>query len=125
MAIVSVALAIVAFNALGLIAASFVIVIKQGNPVSLVVGLASALLGGVLYPTSVLPEWLRAIGQLLPLTHALELVRGSILAGEGIAELWQPFLTLAALTAVLLPIGLWACSRAVHIAQTDGSLAQY
>jgi len=125
MAVLSVALAVVAFNALGLISASFVIVIKQGNPVSLVVGLASALLGGVLYPTSVLPDWLRVIGQFLPLTHALELIRGSILAGQGLAELWQPLLSLAALTAVLLPVGLWACSRAVHIAQTDGSLAQY
>jgi ABC-2 type transport system permease protein len=125
MALVSLSLAVVAFNALGLIAASFVIVIKQGNPVSLVVGLASALLGGVLYPTSVLPEWLRAIGQLLPLTHALELIRRSVLAGEGIDTLWAPFASLAVLTAVLLPVGLWACSRAVHIAQTDGSLAQY
>jgi len=125
MTLLSLGLAVIAFNALGLFSAAVVIVIKQGNLVSLVVGLASALLGGVLYPTSVLPDWLRVIGQFLPLTHALELIRGSILAGQGLAELWEPFLSLAALTAVLLPVGLWACSRAVHIAQTDGSLAQY
>jgi ABC-2 type transport system permease protein len=125
MAAASLVLAIVAFNALGLIAASIVIVIKQGNPVSLIVGMASGLLGGVLYPVSVLPGWLQAIGQVLPLTHALELIRRSVLNGEGIETLWGPFLSLTILTAILLPVGLWACSRAVRLAQTDGSLSQY
>jgi ABC-2 type transport system permease protein len=125
MAAVSLVLAVVAFNALGLLGASVVIVIKQGNPVSLVLGMASVLLGGVLYPVSVLPGWLQVVGQFLPLTHALELIRRSMLAGEGIETLWGPFLALAALTVVLLPVGLWACSVAVRVAQTDGSLAQY
>jgi ABC-2 type transport system permease protein len=125
MAAASLLLAIAAFNGLGLIAASIVIVIKQGNPVSLLVGMASVLLGGVLYPVTVLPGWLQAIGQALPLTHALELIRRSMLSGEGIGTLWGPFLSLALLTAVLLPVGLWACGRAVRLAQTDGSLSQY
>lgn len=125
MAAISLALAVVAFNALGLLSASLVIVIKQGNPVSLLVGTASVLLGGVFYPVTVLPAWLQAIGQLLPLTHALELVRRSTLQGEGIDTLWGPFLALVFLTAVLLPLGLWACHRAVQLAQTDGSLSQY
>ncbi len=125
MALLSLVLAIVAFNALGFIAASVVIVIKQGSPVTLVLGLASALAGGVLYPTSVLPSWLQTVGQALPLTHALELIRRSVLRGEGIETLWGPFLSLAGLTAVMLPIGLWACDRAVRMAQTDGSLSQY
>lgn len=125
MALASLALAIVAFNALGLLSASVVIVIKQGNPVSLLVGMASVLLGGVLYPVSVLPGWLQAAGQALPLTHALELLRRSLLGGEGIGTLWGQFLALLVLTAVLLPLGLFACDRAVRFAQTDGSLSQY
>jgi ABC-2 type transport system permease protein len=125
MAAVSFVLAAVSFNALGLISASVVIVIKQGNPFSLVIGTASVLLGGVLYPPSVLPPVLQAIGQLLPLTQALELLRRSLLNGEGIATLWEPFLKLVLLTAIYLPIGLWACGRAVRLARADGSLAQY
>ena len=125
MACVSLLFSVVAFNALGLVAASVVIVIKQGSPVTLVVGLASALAGGVLYPTDVLPGWLQGVGQVLPLTHALELIRRSVLRGEGIETMWGPLGSLAALTAVMLPLGLWACGRAVRIAQTDGSLSQY
>jgi ABC-2 type transport system permease protein len=121
----SFALSIVAFNALGLLAASIVIVIKQGNPVSVLLGAASVLLGGVFYPVSGLPGWLQSLAQLLPMTHSLELVRRSMLEGEGLPTLWGPVLALAALTAVLLPAGLWASHLAVRIAQTDGSLSQY
>ena len=125
MAVVSLVFAAVSFNALGLIAASVVIVIKQGNPVSLIIGTASVLLGGVLYPPSVLPPVLQTLGQFLPLTQALELLRRSLLNGEGIATLWGPLLMLVALTALYLPIGLWLCARAIRLARTDGSLSQY
>jgi ABC-2 type transport system permease protein len=125
MTLVALLLAVLSFNAVGLFSAAVVIVIKQGNPVALLISMASVLLAGVFYPVSVLPGWLQAIGQVLPLTQALELVRRSALEGEGIASLWGPLLTLAALTAVLLPIGLWLCQRAVRFAQTDGSLSQY
>lgn len=124
-ALAALALAVVAFNGMGLVAASVVIVIKQGNPISLLLGMASVLLAGVFYPVSVLPVWLQALAQLLPLTHALELVRRATLNGEGFATLWPQFAALAALGVVLVPLGLWACGRAIRFAQTDGSLSQY
>jgi hypothetical protein len=55
----------------------------------------------------------------------LELVRRAALGGEGIGTLWGPFLILSAITLVTIPVGLWACRRAIRIAQTDGSLSQY
>jgi ABC-2 type transport system permease protein len=125
MALAGLLLAILSFNALGLFAASLVLVVKQGNPVSTLIGAASVLLAGVFYPVSVLPSWLQTIAQFLPLTHALEITRRSALAGEGIETLWLPLVALIALTALFLPLGLWVCQRAVRIAQTDGSLSQY
>jgi ABC-2 type transport system permease protein len=125
MALVGLVLAVLSFNALGLLAASVVIVIKQGNPVSLLISMASVLLAGVFYPVTVLPSILQTLGQLLPLTHALEIIRRSTLGGEGIATLWGPVLALVGTIALFLPLGIWACRRAVQIAQTDGSLSQY
>jgi len=124
-AILSLLLAVVAFNALGLVAAAYVVVLKQGNPVTLVLTAASSLLAGVLYPVAVLPDWLQSIAAFLPLTHALELVRRSLLAGDGLAELIAPLGSLILLTAILLPIGAWIVDRAVRVAKTDGSLSQY
>lgn len=122
---VSLILALISFNALGLLAASFVILIKQGDPVTWIVNTASVLLAGVFYPTAVLPEPLRWLGQLLPLTHALELVRRSVFNGEGFSTLWPSFVGLAVLTVVLLGLGLLATNIAIRIAQRDGSLSYY
>ena len=124
-AIVSLVIAVVAFNALGLIASAYVIVLKQGNPVTLVLTAASSLLAGVLYPVAVLPEWLQAIAGLLPLTHALELARRAILVGEEVDALIAPLASLLILAVVLLVVGAWTVDRAVRIAKTDGSLSQY
>jgi ABC-2 type transport system permease protein len=116
---------VLAFNAFGLFSAAVVIVIKQGNPVALLMSAASVLLAGVFYPVSVLPDWLRIAGQLLPLTQALEVVRRAALGGEGIDTLWPRLLALVVLTSVLMPVGLWCSGKAVEIARTDGSLSQY
>lgn len=118
-------LAVVSFNALGLLAASVVILIKQGGPVNWLVSTASVLLAGVFYPASVLPGWLQTLGQALPLTHALEIVRRSMLLGEGLDTLWPSFAALLLLTAVFLPLGLLACHLAVRAALRDGSLTNY
>ena len=125
MTLLSLALAVLAFNAFGLFSAAVVIVIKQGNPVALLMSAASVLLAGVFYPVSVLPDWLRIAGQLLPLTQALEVVRRAALGGEGIDTLWPRLLALVVLTSVLMPVGLWCSGKAVEIARTDGSLSQY
>jgi ABC-2 type transport system permease protein len=124
-AIVTIAIAIVGFNAIGLIAAAVVIVLKQGNPVDWLVRTGSVLLGGVFYPASVLPDALQAIAQLLPITHALEIVRRSLLLGEQLPALGGQLLVLVALTAIYLPLGILACHLAVRIAQRDGSLTTY
>jgi ABC-2 type transport system permease protein len=112
------------FAALGLFAVAPALVTQRGNPVSWVIRSVSVLLGGVLYPISVLPPALETMAQGIPITHAVDLMRGSLLLGEGVSDLWPELLTLVALTAVLLPLGLLACQLALRLARTDGSLAR-
>jgi ABC-2 type transport system permease protein len=123
MAVISLALATASFMALGLLAASLVFVTRRGNPLSFLLRTGSLALAGVVYPVAVLPDGLRVLAQALPLTHALELIRGSVLLGQGPADLWPSLLALGGMTAVLLPASLLACSAAVRIARTDGSLS--
>jgi ABC-2 type transport system permease protein len=124
-ALLALGIAVIGFNAIGLLAAAIVIVFKQGSPVSWLVSTASVLLAGVLYPATVLPEALQRLSQLLPLTHALEIVRRSLLLGEGFETLGPQFGGLLLLTAIYLPLGILACHLAVRIAQRDGSLSTY
>lgn len=124
-ALLALVLAVLSFQALGLFAASLIILLKRGDPLGWAIRISSAVLGGVFYPMSVLPGWLRALAQLLPLTHALELLRRSLLNGAGLAELRGSLLALLVLTLVLFPLGMLACALAVRVARTDGSLSHY
>ncbi|MFL5801373.1 MAG: ABC transporter permease [Roseiflexaceae bacterium] len=124
-ALLSLAVAVLSFNALGMCAASMIILVKRGDPLGWVIRVSSAVIGGVFYPMAVLPGWLRTLAQALPMTHALELLRRSLLNGEGWAELRGELLFLAGLTALLLPLGLLACRLAIRVARTDGSLSHY
>lgn len=117
--------AVISFNALGLVSAAVVLAIKQGDPVTWIISGASALLAGVLYPTTVLPDQLRALAQLLPLTHALELIRRSVSTGASLTELAGPFTALLILAVSLAVLGTLALSAALEIARRDGTLSQY
>ncbi|HEX2694530.1 MAG TPA: ABC transporter permease, partial [Acidobacteriota bacterium] len=68
------------FLSLGMLSASFTLVYKLGNPVSWLFGSVSGLLGGMLFPVAVLPPWLRGLSFFLPVTHALEGLRLSLLS---------------------------------------------
>jgi len=98
---------------------------KRGDVIGWALRVSSLVLSGVYYPTGVLPEWLRLVGQALPLTHALEVLRRSLLLGEGLAQLWGELLILVIVTLVILPLGTLACNVAIRMARTDGSLSHY
>jgi len=48
--------------------------------------LPSMLLTGFMFPFRGMPGWAQAIGEALPLTHFLRIVRGIMLKGNGLAE---------------------------------------
>jgi ABC-2 type transport system permease protein len=48
--------------------------------------LPSMLLTGFMFPFRGMPEWAQTIGEALPLTHFLRIVRGILLKGNGIGE---------------------------------------
>jgi ABC-2 type transport system permease protein len=50
--------------------------------------LPSILLSGFMFPFDGMPVWARAIGEVLPLTHFLRIVRGLLLKGNSMAEIW-------------------------------------
>src|SRR5207244_10643891 len=115
-------LGMTAFVGLGLLAAAATMYLRKGEPIGLLVSGLSILTAGVIYPTSVLPGWLRSIGGALPITHALEAVRRALLGGAGFAELAPTLAALAVFTVVLAPLGLLAFLFALRRARIDGSL---
>jgi ABC-2 type transport system permease protein len=70
--------------------------------------LPSMLLSGFMFPFRGMPHWAQALGEVLPLTHFLRIVRGILLKGNGIAELLPE---LWPMLAFLLAAGALAMAR--------------
>jgi len=68
--------------------------------------LPSLLLSGFMFPFRGMPQWAQAIGECLPLTHFLRIVRGILLKGNGLdvigSQLWQ----IALFAALALAVGI-------------------
>lgn len=116
---------IIAFSSLGIISASFVMVLKRGNPLNWIFGNLSWVLGGVFYPVSVLPSWIQKISYLLPITYSLEGMRMALLRGYTMKMLLPNIIPLSLFTIIMLPLSIWIFQYGVKRAKIDGSLTQY
>ncbi len=68
--------------------------------------LPSVLLSGFMFPFRGMPGWAQAVGELLPLTHFLRIVRGILLKGNGLPEIAGEMLPLLAFLAVVTVLAL-------------------
>ena len=68
--------------------------------------LPSILLSGFMFPFRGMPEWAQWIGQALPLTHFLRIVRGVLLKGNGWSEVGLEAWPIAVFMLVVIAIGL-------------------
>ena len=68
--------------------------------------LPSMLLSGFMFPFRGMPGWAQAIGEVLPLTHFLRIVRGIMLKGNGLDVIAQHLWPLGLFTFVVGAIAL-------------------
>jgi ABC-2 type transport system permease protein len=76
----------------------------QAIQLSFMVTLPQVLLSGLIFPLSSIPAGVRWISYLLPLTYFNEISRGVMLRAEPIGALWQPFVFLALLGAIVFTL---------------------
>lgn len=118
-------LTLMPFFGLGLISASFIIVFKQGNPIGGLMTMLSGLLGGVMYPVTVLPDWLKPFSLILPITHGLEAIRQITLNNAGIHEIQHQLLFLFIIAFFSLVTGVISIYYGLKVAKQEGSLLHY
>src|SRR6202034_3242594 len=69
--------------------------------------LPSFLLSGFMFPFKGMPVWAQWAGELFPVTHALRIVRGVLLKGNGVAEIVPELWPIAVFTLVVTVIAIW------------------
>ena len=68
--------------------------------------LPSLLLSGYMFPFRGMPDWAQNIGECLPLTHFLRIVRGILLKGNGLTECLPDLWPIALFVTVVLTLAV-------------------
>ena len=118
-------LIICAYIPFGLLAAASALAFRTVGPFPHLVLTASVLLGGVYFPTQVIPSWIERLSDFIPLTYGLRAMRQSFLEGVPLSGVAADLAILCAFAAVLALVSTLAFARALHYARRTGSLAQY
>ena len=114
--------AFLAFSGLGILSASYVLLFKRGNPAKWLLLSFSNVAGGMLFPTSILPDWLQFAARLNPVTYALDGMRAALLSGANLAVVWRSVAVLFLMAALLLPASIVVFSWTLRRTKTTGTL---
>jgi ABC-2 type transport system permease protein len=124
-ALIVLAASVLAFSGLGILSASYMLIFKRGNPVNWAILGLSSVVGGMMYPISVLPKWLQYVALLTPVTYSLEGMRAAILGHASLRELLPSIAGLLLFAAILLPISFAIFSWALRRTKVSGTLTHF
>jgi len=93
-----------AFIALGYVIASFAKTEDAANGMTSVVQFPLMFLSGTFFPIEQMPEALRAVARILPLTYLSDGLRQTMVGGAALAPLWLCFAVLAAFLVICFAI---------------------
>ncbi|MCG6552702.1 MAG: ABC transporter permease, partial [Candidatus Magnetominusculus sp. LBB02] len=79
---------------------------RQAMQMGMFFFLPSIMLSGFMFPFRGMPGWAQAIGEILPLTHFLRIVRGVLLKGNGFDEVGRQLWQIALFGALAIIIGV-------------------
>ena len=87
---------------LGLMLSTFARSQFQAMQMAFFVFLPSMLLSGFMFPFAGMPLVVQKLAEVIPLTHFLRLIRGIMLRGAGLGELWHEAAAMAGFTVVMM-----------------------
>ncbi|MGB9234938.1 MAG: ABC transporter permease [Terriglobales bacterium] len=111
--------------AIGLIAATFQVVVQKGSALIWLLGSGLWFLSGAMFPIQSLPLPFGVLARAVPFTYAISAMRGALLEGRSVGEMAPALAALAAFSFVLLPLALGCLSFSLRRARQCGTLSLY
>ncbi len=118
------ALGIGSFLGFSMIGAGILILTKQGDPVTALITIATALFGNVLFPPQIMPPILQAISYVLPQYYFFTSIR-LMLTGWTIPMILPQLLILALMCAIIVPLGYGVYAWCLKTARKNGTLSWF
>ena len=101
-----VALFIVGSLALGFLISTVARSQLQAMQMSVFYIFPSILLSGFMFPFRGMPAWAQVIGEVIPVTHFLRVVRGALLKGQSLGDTWRELAALLAFVCVVTALAM-------------------
>jgi ABC-type multidrug transport system permease subunit len=115
----------IAYIPFGILAGALLLVTRTAGPLPNGILMASIFLGGVYYPTHVIPSWLHHLSQAVPLTYGLRAFRRIMAADASVAQVSADLGILLLMAVALMTFSILVLRLALGHARRAGSLAQY
>jgi ABC-2 type transport system permease protein len=118
-------LGVLAFMPFALLLVSMVMAFKQVASASQFIVSGITVVGGLYFPTTLLPGWIKWTSEVQPFTPATELMRHLIVGTPSLHPAWLELVKLAGFAIVLLPVGLLVLRSAIRYGQRVGTIVEY
>jgi ABC-2 type transport system permease protein len=114
---------LLAFSGMGILSAAYLLLFKRGNPFKWFLLSVSSVAGGMLFPVSILPDWLQFVARINPVTYALNAMRAALLDNANLASVLPPLGTLFLFAVILLPMSMTVFAWALRRIKITGTLS--
>jgi ABC-2 type transport system permease protein len=104
---------------------ALVMAFKQASSATQFIVSGVAIVGGLYFPTTVLPGWIRWASDVQPFTPATDLLRHLLVNTPLTHPAGVELLKLAGFAAVLLPAGVALLRASIRYGQRSGTIAEY
>jgi ABC-2 type transport system permease protein len=98
---------IAAVLGLGMLLSTIAETQRQAQQLSMMFLLPFVFLSGYVFPIDGMPPIFQAVSRIIPARYFIEVVRGIVLRGAGVTELWAPISWLAFYTVVIIGLAVF------------------
>jgi ABC-2 type transport system permease protein len=124
-AVAILAIIVLTYLSVGIILAAMILAFRFTGPIAQGVLVSSVLLGGVYYPTKVIPSWIQKISDFIPLTYGLRALRGVLLEEAPLSAIAADVGMLMLFCVTLLAASSLAIMLSLDYSKRAGTLSQY
>jgi ABC-2 type transport system permease protein len=119
------ALIVATYFGAGMIAGAMMIAYRRTGQLQTMVIVGSAMIGGVLYPTKLVPAWAARFADIVPMTYGIRAVRRVTIDDWPLRAVLPDVGTLGMFCILFLAAGSLAMTHALRRARAEGTLSQY
>jgi ABC-2 type transport system permease protein len=118
-------LGVIAFMPFALFLVALVMAFKQAASASVFIVSGISIVGGLYFPITLLPGWIRWMSEAQPFTPATDLLRHLLVDTPLVHPAGVELLKLVGFSVVLLPAGFAVLRAAIRYGQRTGTVAEY